>query len=173
MWDGVFGFWLLLCYRVAAALRLQRAWCVQIPLYTLKSCKHNCRHWSQSPSDSDPTHEVVELALWCLRLWRFLEAEWGWRWAVLGGCGEEGRSTQWVSEPPCGPPNLHLMPVIRFQSWVFWEHPSCCKWHVYHCSWRVSNEGQSWFSATLFRCRPAKRCVRPFMQYSAYCKLGA
>lgn len=45
---------------------------------------------------------------------------------VLGGRGGQLK----VSEPPCGPPNLHLMPIIRFQSRVLWEHPSCCRDYI-------------------------------------------
>lgn len=35
-----------------------------------------------------------------------------------GVLGDRGGQLK-VSEPPCGPPNLHLMPIIRFLSQVF------------------------------------------------------
>lgn len=46
MWATVFRFCLLFRYIVAAAVMLHRGWCVQILLFTLKSCKHNCTQWS-------------------------------------------------------------------------------------------------------------------------------
>lgn len=149
----VIRFWLLFGSAVAATIMLHRGWRSKVLLSTLESCKHKGKTLGHTtnrvevmaPSDSDPTFEFVLLALWCLCLWSFLSA------------AERVKKTKTkVSEPPCGPPNLHLMPIIRFQSWVFWQQPSCCKDYVndMFTGYQFLNVRRSWIDFPPLGCTP-------------------